>query len=155
MKKGNKFLEITLCLMMMLLLVGCENKKVITLDTFKEKATSNNYIVSDVTSQFKKSKIVKTATTANNLSKWVIEFYTLKSDSDAEYMFDYNKDEITKSKSKNSKEVSISSGNFTTYSLIDNGYYIYLCKVDDTLLYTKVKEEYKEEVDKFIQELGY
>ena len=37
MKKGNKFLEITLCLMMMLLLVGCENKKVITLDTFKEK----------------------------------------------------------------------------------------------------------------------
>ena len=73
MKKGNKFLEITLCLMMMLLLVGCENKKVITLDTFKEKATSNNYIVSDVTSQFKKSKIVKTATTANNLSKWVIE----------------------------------------------------------------------------------
>ena len=30
MKKGNKFLEITLCLMMMLLLVGCENKKVIT-----------------------------------------------------------------------------------------------------------------------------
>ena len=57
--------------------------------------------------------------------------------------------------SKNSKEVSNSSGNFTTYSLTDNGYYIYLCKVDDTLLYTRVKEEYKEEVDKFIQELGY
>ena len=70
-------------------------------------------------------------------------------------MFDYNKDEITKSKSKNSREVSNSSGNFTTYSLTDNGDYIYLCKVDDTLLYTKVKEEYKEEVDKFIQELGY
>ena len=155
MKRKNIFLKITLCLMVIILLTGCENKMAINSDEFKEKATSNNYIVSDVTSQFEKSKIVDNAVTANKLGAWVVEFYTLKSDSNAEYMFNYNKEKASNEKAKNSKEVSSSSGNFSTYSLTNNGYYIYICKVDNTLLYTKVNEEYKDEVNKFIQELGY
>lgn len=155
MKRNNIFLKITLCLMMIILLTGCENKKAINSHEFKEKATSNNYIVSDITSQFEKSKIVDNAVTANKLGAWVVEFYTLKSDSNAEYMFNYNKEKASNEKAKNSKEVSSSSGNFSTYSLTNNGYYIYICKVDNTLLYTKVNEEYKDEVNKFIQELGY
>ena len=155
MKRKNIFLKITLCLMVIILLTGCENKMAINSDEFKEKATSNNYIVSDVTSQFEKSKIVDNAVTANKLGAWVVEFYTLKSDSNAEYMFNYNKEKASNEKVKNSKEVSSSSGNFSTYSLTNNGYYIYICKVDNTLLYTKVNEEYKDEVNKFIQELGY
>ena len=155
MKKKNIFLKITLCLMIIILLTGCENKKEINSDEFKDKATSNNYIVSDITSQFEKSKIVENAVTANKLGAWVVEFYTLKSNSNAEYMFNYNKEKASNDKVKNSKEVSNSSGNFSTYSLTNNGYYIYICKVDNTLLYTKVNEEYKDEVNKFIQELGY
>ena len=147
--------KITLCLMIIILLTGCENKKAINSDEFKDKATSNNYIVSDITSQFEKSKIVENAVTANKLGAWVVEFYTLKSNSNAEYMFDYNKEEASSKKVNNSKEVSSSSGNFSTYSLTNNGYYIYICKVDNTLLYTKVNEQYKDEVNKFIQELGY
>lgn len=155
MKKKNIFLKITLCLMIIILLTGCKNKKAINSNDFKEKATSNNYIVSDITSQFKKSKIVENAVTANKLGAWVVEFYTLKNDSNAKYMFNYNKEKASSEKVKNSKEVSSSSGNFSTYSLTNNGYYIYICKVDNTLLYTKVNEQYKDEVNKFIQELGY
>lgn len=155
MKKKNIFLKITLCLMIIILLTGCKNKKAINSNDFKEKATSNNYIVSDITSQFEKSKIVENAVTANKLGAWVVEFYTLKNDSSAKYMFNYNKEKVSSEKVKNSKEVSSSSGNFSTYSLTNNGYYIYICKVDNTLLYTKVNEQYKNEVNKFIQELGY
>lgn len=155
MKRKNVFLKITLCLMIIILLTGCKNKKAINFEEFKEKATTNNYIVSDITSQFEKSKIVENAVTANKLGEWVVEFYTLKSDSNAEYMFDYNKEEASSKKVNNSKETSSSSGNYSTYSLTNNGYYIYICKVDNTLLYTKVNEQYKDEVNKFIQELGY
>lgn len=155
MKKKNIFLKITLCLMIIILLTGCKNKKAINSNDFKEKATSNNYIVSDITSQFEKSKIVENAVTANKLGAWVVEFYTLKNDSNAKYMFNYNKEKASSEKANNSKEVSSSSGNFSTYSLTNNGYYIYICKVDNTLLYTKVNEQYKDEVNKFIQELGY
>lgn len=155
MKKKNIFLKITLCLMIIILLTGCKNKKAINSNDFKEKATSNNYIVSDITSQFEKSKIVENAVTANKLGAWVVEFYTLKNDSSAKYMFNYNKEKASSEKVKNSKEASSSSGNFSTYSLTNNGYYIYICKVDNTLLYAKVNEQYKDEVNKFIQELGY
>ena len=155
MKKKNIFLKITVCLMIIILLTGCKNKKAINSNDFKEKATSNNYIVSDITSQFEKSKIVENAVTANKLGAWVVEFYTLKNDSNAKYMFNYNKEKASSEKVKNSKEVSSSSVNFSIYSLTNNGYYIYICKVDNTLLYTKVNEQYKDEVNKFIQELGY
>ena len=54
-----------------------------------------------------------------------------------------------------SSESSSSMGNYSSYTLVSNGYYMHLCRVDNTLLYVKVSDTYKDSVKKLINELGY
>ncbi len=46
-------------------------------------------------------------------------------------------------------------GNYDIYSLTSNGDFMYLCRIDNTLLYIDVEDIYKDEVKEIIDELDY
>lgn len=70
-------------------------------------------------------------------------------------MFNTNRSTFESYKGNSSSESSSSMGNYSSYTLTSNGYYMHLCRVDNTLLYVKVNDTYKDSVKKLIKELGY
>ena len=70
-------------------------------------------------------------------------------------MFESNKDYFKDREGSTRVTSSYSIGNYNLYSLTSNGDYMYLCRVDNTLLYIDVEDEYKDEVKDIVEELGY
>lgn len=153
MKKRSILL--TLVVIMLFMLTGCGKKTVITDENFKSFFEGKGYTIYDVTSQFSANEIVKSASLAESDKGYQIEFYVLSNEAEATGMFNTNKANFETYKGNSSSESSGSASNYSTYTLTTSGYYMHLCRVDNTLLYLKISEEYKDVVKKQIKELGY
>ena len=151
--KKNLFL-FSLLFSMLLILTGCGNKKVITTDKFIDITEKNGFVTKDVLDQFSNTDVLD-ATIANYNSDFQLEFYVLDSTEGAKEMFLNNKNIFETYKGSVSKYSSTDIGNSSTYMLESSGYYMYLSRVDNTLLYVKVDDIYKERVKSIIKELGY
>ena len=151
-KKGILFGA--LCLVMLFLVTGCGNKKAITTSDFKSKAEKAGYQTADVYNQYKEFGYVKEATVATK-DGYQVEFYVLDNKSNAAGMFNTNKTTFENTKSGSATESSVELGNYSTYSLTSSDSYMYLSRVDNTLIYVKVPESAKDNVKSLIKELGY
>ena len=86
---------------------------------------------------------------------WQVEFYVLDSSENASAMFNSNKNIFQNYSSTSSSEKTSITVNSATYSLTSSGYYMYLSKIDNTLLYVRVQDTYKNTVKDFVKALGY
>lgn len=154
MKRKN-ILLIVVCIVMGFFLTGCGKKTVITTEQFKNIGNTHNFVISDVTVQYSSYNYINEATVIQNPDGWQMEFYVLSNEEYADSMFNTNKNTFENQKENSSLESSVSMGNYSTYSLTSGGYYMHLCRVDNTLLYVRVEEKFKDSVNKIIDELGY
>jgi len=154
MKKKNIYLAI-IGLLCSIILTGCGNKKLITTSEFISVSKNLNYLITDVTSQYAQYGYIKDGTIAQSTDGWQVEFYVLEDESYAINMFNTNRTTFESNKGNSSTESSASMGNYSSYTLTSNGYYMHLCRVENTLLYVKVKDSYQKEVKEFINKLGY
>lgn len=122
---------------------------------FASLMEDENYDVADVTSQYEAYGIDEAYIAIESDQDYQIEFYELSSDSKAKSMFESNKDYFEDRAGSSKVTTSYSIGNYNLYSLTSNGDYMYLCRVDNTLLYIDVEDEYKDEVKDIVEELGY
>ena len=154
MKK--KIISISLiCMLLLLSLTGCTKKTAITTENFKSIAQSHNYSITNAKSQYSAYNYITEATIAGINNQWQVEFFVLESEADAKSMFETNKTIFQNSKGSVSTEKSTNLGNHSLYSLTSNGFYMYLSRIDNTLLYVKVSETYKDTIKDFIKELKY
>lgn len=153
--KSKKILLFSLSIFMLLFLTGCGNKKAITKEDFIAKAEKHNYQIVDATSQFEQYDEIESATLALSPDNWQVEFYELNTSENAMAMFEHNKSKFEDYKDNTALEASKSMSNYATYSLTSGGYYMYLSTVDNTLIYLRVKDTYKDTVKDFIKELAY
>ena len=144
-----------LCIIIVLALTGCGKKKAITTSEFISKTESLGFTTTDATSQYAEFDHVKEATIAQHPDGYQIEFYSIDNEANTKGMFTTNKNTFEASKGNGSAESSVSLGNYATYSLTSDGSYMYLCRVDTTLLYIHVEDTYKDSVKDVIKELGY
>ena len=105
--------------------------------------------------QYSEYDFINEATVAASDDKWQVDFYVLDDSTQAKDMFNNNKSIFESYKGKNSLESSTALGNYENYSLTSSGYYMYICRVDNTLVYASVIDSYKDEVKEFIEKLGY
>ena len=146
---------ILLVVLISVLVVGCSvSKQKITTTQFIEFAAENEYEILDKTKALKDPKIKKVILAKKN-NECQIEFYKLKSITDAIYMFNDNKNIFKTNNNKTSTYTYTNLSNYSLYSLTNESYYMYLCRVDDTLLYVKAPLEYKEEIEEFTKLIGY
>ena len=150
MKKKSTFL----LLIIMIILTGCSKNSLTTAD-FKTIAEKKGFMLTDVTNEYKSANFVQEGTVAESVDGWQIEFYILDSEENAINMFNINKDDFEKNKSEAFVSKSSHSSNYSKYSLTSDEYYMYIVRIDNTFLYTKVMIEYKESAKKLIQNLGY
>lgn len=154
MKK--KLFSISLiCMLLLVSLTGCTKKTVITTEHFKSIAQSHNYILTDATNQYASYGYIKEATIASIDSDSQVEFYVLDTEENAKYMFTLNKTKFESSKGSASTEKSFELGNHASYTLNSNDSYMYLSRIDNTLIYVNVPSESKDTVKSFVDELKY
>lgn len=151
MKK--KIILLSTFLFVAIFLTGCGNKKAITTRDFKNITEQSGFSTIDTKDQFEENSIIE-ATLAYNLD-YKIEFYVLNSDASAKGMFEHNKGIFESRKSGVSKYTSTNIGNSSTYMLQSGGYYMYLSRIDNTLLYVNVLDKYKDTIREVIKDLGY
>lgn len=122
---------------------------------FASLMEDENYEIVDITSQYEAYGVDEAYIAVDSDQDYQIEFYELSSESKAKSMFESNKDYFEDGAGSSKVTSSYSVGNYNLYSLTSNGDYMYLCRVDNTLLYIDVEDEYKDEVKDIVEELGY
>ena len=154
--KNKKFLFVLLCGVLLFALTGCGNKKAITMSEFKSAVEDAGLTVLDSDSSEGTDSIKEIGTAYSEDFDVMAMFYIYESKSAAEEDFEDSVESIdTKS------NTSISMGNYNTFegSLDDDelsGYdYIYISRVDDTILMFVAKSEKKSEVKDIVKKLGY
>lgn len=157
MKKLKSLLAIALCITCLLGFSGCGKKKTsITADEFCSKLESKGFIVSDSTSAYSQYKdITESYIAISSNYKYQIEFIVADSTSGATYLYNTNKNIFEQSKGSFSKNKSIEMANYATYSILTNGKYQVVSRIDNTLVYANVDEQYKDDVQSILSELGY
>ena len=151
----KKFILGIVIVLSVFMLGGCFSKKAITTEEFKSQADKSGYKVVDAKDQYQEYDNITEATIAYNEEGFQVEFYVLTSEQDALNMFTTNKTSFENAKAGNNVETSSSMKNYDTYSLTNNGEYSYLCRVDNTFIYSSVKQELKDKVTEFVDALGY
>lgn len=156
MRKVKCFMMGVLCFVVLFTLTGCGNKTSITSDDFKNKMESNGYTVQDATSQMASYDYIKKVYIAiSNDSTYQIEFYELSDSDYATSFFNNNKSIFEDSKSSVSTETSVNLGNHNKYSLTANDKFKVVSRIDNTVIYLDVDENYKSSVKDILDDLGY
>ena len=149
------FLISFICFIMLFALTGCGNKTVITTDNFIAKAENLGFETADITEQYADFPHVQEGTVAYNSDGAKVEFYVIDNISNATSMFNNNKYDFESAKGSSAIESSSAIGNYSSYSLTSDGYYMHVCRVENTLVFIKVEERHKDAVKELTKELGY
>lgn len=148
----KKYLSIIL--LILVLFSGCSlRKNVYSFDKFQEYTITNEYQFTDITDQVDNKNIIEAGMAST--STWHIEYYHLNNKEEALKMFNYNKSTFENSTKVKSLQLESTGLNYNYYSLTTNKTFMYVCQVDDTLIYASVPVEYRKKVLKFIQNMGY
>ncbi len=150
----KKFLSLIL-VVVSLMLFGC-SKKEITYQEFKEKVEKEKYTVVEVTEQFKDYDYIKGAYVAmSSDTNYQIEFYTFEDNKNADAFYKLNKEILESEGSGNDLTTNIDSEKYSKYTLTTKDKYNFISRINNTVLYSKSKKEYKNSISKIIKKLGY
>ena len=129
-------------------------KEALTAKEFISIMEEQDFLVGEVTDQFEDADIeVEKAYVAFG-DDYQIEFYTFEDEENAEMFFKVNKAKFDEDSA--SSRVSLNGKNFTSFSITVDGEYRFVERVDETVIYLDVDEEYKNEVKELVkEELGY
>ena len=135
------------------------NKKNITSDEFIELSTKLGYNTSRL-NETTPATVIEFWTAQKN--DYEIHFHVTMPNIDkktkkiitANY-FNQIKEEYEILKDSSSKEEHYSYGSFSKYTLSTDEFYIKVTKIDNTIMFTKVPVQYKDEIIGFFNKLGY
>jgi len=155
MKK--KILIICGIVILTFIFTACGNKTAIDINTFISTMESQDFYIKDVTDQYAGYEVFTSATLAiNPTSEYQIEFYTFVNDDMAKDSFNVTKkNQIEPYEEGSSSNVSVNTDNYSKYAVTANGQYMFISRIDNTMVYVKAPDSYKDEVKKFIYKLGY
>lgn len=132
-----------------------KEKTSILADTFSTTMKNKGYVVYNVTSSFAQYENYMSKAYVAKGNGYQIEFYELSTVENAISMYNTNKAKFESQKSNVSSSTTASMNNYSTYSLNTNGKYKYISRIDNTVVYIDVDEQYKDTVKSIMKEIGY
>ena len=128
-------------------------KNSITSEKFISIMEDNDFRVVDVTKQFENADIdVKEGYVAAK-DDYQVEFYTFKNEDDAETFYKINMAKFDTDSAKT--RIQLSGQNYSSFNVEANGKYKFLERINKTVIYLNVDDEYKGDVKDTLKELGY
>ena len=134
MKK--KLSLIAVLVLFALTLTGCLNKSVKTTDDFVKLAEEKEMKITNAIDQFGYVDFIEEANVAT-ADGWQVEFYVLSDVAEAEGMYETNVAKFEAKKANSSTETSAEMGNYDSYGLTTGGFYMYVARVENTLIFYK------------------
>ena len=132
------------------------DKTSITATSFKNHMEDKGYILTDANSQFEEYDYIKQVYIAvSNDYGFQIEFYELTDDSYAMNFYNNNKSIFESSKGSDATQTKVGLKNYSKYTLSSNEKYSVVSRIDNTVIYVNVDENYKDTVKDILDELGY
>ena len=156
MKNGKKKISsILLGLLILVVLTGCFSKKALTSKEFITVMKDKNFDIYDISSTYSSYGYIGTVILAKSKEDYQLGFYTFDDENYATEYFNINKGSFDSLEGDSSSKAQVEAGNYSTYALTKAGKYMYLSRVDNTLLYIDVDVKHKTEVKNIVEELGY
>jgi hypothetical protein len=128
------------------------NKKPITTQEFTSKVTELGYTVHDVTEQME-GNTVASLVAIDKTESYKFEFHEVATKFQASNDFSQNK--TTMDAIGGGSSASFDGNNWASFSKTTGGAYCYVTYIENTFIYARVPEEYKEAVKAVMKELGY
>ena len=156
--KNNKILIImTFLIAAAMIFSACAvSKTSITNSDFQSKASALSYQYQDTKSSYEDNSEIISSTTAFESSGsdilWSLDFIVLDSVNNAKNMFLHNKSNF---EGESGTSISLSGTNYSSYERTSDGLFMYVAYIDNTLVYSKVNEQYKDKVKALIDSIGY
>ena len=133
-----------------------KEKNPLTTKEFISKMIDKGYTVIDAKDQLVGYDKLKEATIAlSKDNKYQFEFYELEDKDSAIKFYEYNKKLFESVKGNSSKESSAEFKNYSKYTLSTDGKYKVISRIDNTVMYLDVDDNYTETVKSVLKELGY
>ena len=160
MKKSVKIVIIVVIIMFVLLsiLIGTillylnREKKTITVSEFIEYMTNKNYVVSNVSNQINEDIGIKEAYTALDKEyNYQIRYYEFTDDNRA--ISFYNNSKSVYESSQNN--INTGYKNYSKFISFINDRYVLISRISNTIIYTNIDSEHKDNVDAVFNELNY
>lgn len=148
MKKVFTLLMIAICLVT---LCGCGRKEALKESDISAKLTEMGFNVTDLTDSMEDSN-VSAVKTANN-GKYQIEYYVFKSDETAKTAYDNNS--ALFKENKKFKGTEKKEDNYNRYEQKTDDYYNVVSRVGNKLIYVSINSDYKNDVKKVLNKLGF
>ena len=150
-------IAVTLIAVIGVVFINLNKEKIsITASDFKNSMEQKGYAITDANSQFSQYDYVKQVYIASsNDYSFQIEFYELSDENYAMNFYNNNKSKFETSKGNASAETSASLKNYSKYTLSSNGKYMVVSRIDNTVIYVNVNDNYKDTVKDILKELGY
>ena len=132
-----------------------KEKESITAREFKNIMEDKGYTIVNAKEQFAEMDYIEKVYLALEYEEYQIEFYETSDDAGAIYLYNYNKALAEGQKKGTSVGTTLQGKNYSEYTLTMDGKYKYISRINNTMVYLNVEEEYKDEVKEIIKELGY
>lgn len=153
MKKQICFLGIGISFIF--LLTGCGEKKELTPEKFKQKISSKNYIVEDITNEQNYSYLEKAYSAENQTTSCKIQYYKMKDLDHSLYFFDNNKKILEEEEDDSKKITSKKFANYAKYEMKTSDRYRYIFRVGKTVIYSNNGIDCEKEIKTVVKSLGY
>lgn len=151
----KKRLFAVLLLVSAFLLTGCVTKEVISADTFKTTLESHDFIVTDDTESYQmQTSFNKVLIATKNNDIYQIEFYEFADEDTAIQIYE-NQKMIIEESSTASSHAMVEAINYDKYEQTSDISYGVVIRVENTLIYSSVNIEHKEEIKSILEELNY
>lgn len=147
----KKVLTVVMIFVCLVTLTGCGKKVALSNEKMTSKLNELGFDVKDITDSMEDSN-VNVVKTANN-GKYQIEYYIFKSQETAKKAYDSNKKMLSASKKYKGK--ADNKDNYNKYVQETDSSYNSIIRIDNTLVYVSVNIDYKKNVKKVLNELGY
>ena len=133
-----------------------KEKTAITASNFYETMSKKGYMVQDATSEFSEyGYVAKVHLALSSDEGYQIEFYELIDTEYANNFYENNKAIFEASEGNNASKTTVNLKNHSKFTLSTDGKYKVLSRIDNTVIYANVDEQYKDTVKDLLKELGY
>lgn len=160
----NKTVFIVLGIILVLLIGGGitlflslnKEKVSMTATQFKTSMEEKDFVITDATNQFSGYDYIEQVYIASSSDySYQIEFYELSDEDYAITLYNNNKSIFKSSEGNVAGETNVDMKNYSKYTLLTNGKYKVVSRIDNTVVYLNVDSSKKDSVKNILKKLGY
>lgn len=150
MKKISKILII---FGFLIIATGC-SKKMISTDNFIRILKNEKITYYDMTNKMPSSSNIKEATIGSMDDKWKVEYYIFKDEKSANQIYTDNENKLKTAKNMKSTNSS-KDDHYSKFEVITEDHYMVVIRNKESVLYSVVLKEYKDDLTKVISRMNY